>query len=127
MPVAYRHSSEINWCIINGEGFIRSLSSGAPLALNGSATLIWQWLREGRTSEDLERALAGSFDDTGEVMQDIDAFLSELTEHNLIASVTDAASAEPITPRGGRSCGYMRPSLRPLAGDPSRAERHSWA
>ncbi len=120
MSTAYRRASETCWCIINGEGFLRSRVSGTSLAMNAPATLIWCWLSAGRTTEEIERALAGAFTDASELSRDIGAFISELTEHDLICSTPEAPPAEPIDPRPEPGCGYTRPRLQPLSGGRAR-------
>ena len=90
--------------IIDGEAIILHHTSGDYFSADGTGALIWKWLGEAKSREEMLQALEMSFPGAdGEIGPAMDAFLADLLEHELIAEVepdgelTNGAAA-PVRP-----------------------------
>src|SRR5262245_32059579 len=74
--------------IIDGEAVIMNLRSGAYFSTRGSGSLLWSWIEQGIAEDALLDALRQSFADAdGQAAPALDAFLSQLLQHELIREI----------------------------------------
>ena len=77
--------------IIDGEAIILHHTSGDYFSADGTGALIWKWIREAKSREEMLVALEASFPGAlGEIAPALDAFLDDLLKHELIAEVGSA-------------------------------------
>jgi coenzyme PQQ synthesis protein D (PqqD) len=74
--------------IIDGEAIILHHTSGDYFSADGTGALIWKWICEAKSREEILGALEGSFPGaSGEIAVALDAFLADLLKHELMAEV----------------------------------------
>jgi hypothetical protein len=84
--------------VINGEAIMMHHPSGDYFSASGVGAVIWQWIGETRSHDQIVRALEASFpQSSGGIKGAVDAFLADLLGHELIRT---AASADGPAPDG---------------------------
>ena len=86
-PAALQRVSDVVFQRLTGEegSVLLHLGTGQYHTLNPVGTRIWELLESPRTQGELERELAGEFAVEADALaQDIQTFLSELQERNLV-------------------------------------------
>ncbi len=74
--------------IIDGEAIILHHTSGDYFSADGTGALIWKWIGEARSREQILAALEAGFPAApGEIAPAVDAFLADLLKHELMAEV----------------------------------------
>jgi len=74
--------------IIDGEAVIMNLRTGAYFSTRGSGSLLWSWIEQGVAEDVLLLALRQTFPGVdGQAAPALEAFLSQLLEHELIREV----------------------------------------
>ncbi len=87
--------------IIDGEAIILHHMSGDYFSADGTGALIWKWIGEAASRDEMVGALAVRFAaDPGDIAGAVDAFLADLLKHGLVAEVrsdgdTMNGAAEP--------------------------------
>ena len=117
MQPTYRRMRDTNWCLINGDGYIASSRKGTTLAMNRSATLIWDWLADGHTVCEMEEALRRLYEDQTFSREDITRFITDLDAHGLVASDAEGNGKVHIDVARHSGGDYARPALEPI-GEP---------
>ena len=79
--------------IIDGEAIMLHHGSGDYFSADGIGAVVWQWLGESKSPDQIVHLLETSFpDSSADIAAAVDAFLAELLKHELIR---EGASARP--------------------------------
>jgi len=89
MDVLRLRSEALEWRQVDGEVIAVDLRRSVYLSANDSGALLWRALAEGTTRDQLVQALRDAFElEAEQADADVDAFLVELAEHDLLDETT---------------------------------------
>lgn len=82
--------------VINGEAIMMHHPSGDYFSANGIGAVVWQWLSETRSHDQIVRALEASFPQSSAgIRSAVDAFLADLLGHGLIRAIGSGEGRAP--------------------------------
>jgi hypothetical protein len=82
--------------VIDGEAIIMDLRTGNYFSADGSGALVWQAVADGCGRAAIVGWAMGAFDgDPARIEADIDAFLAQLTDNDLVEAVEASAAPSP--------------------------------
>jgi hypothetical protein len=82
--------------IVDGEAIILHHGSGDYFSTDGIGAVIWQWLGESKSQEQIARLLEDSFPRaSADIAAVVGAFLSDLLKHGLIREVAGDGTVPP--------------------------------
>ncbi len=82
--------------IIDGEAIILHHRSGDYFSTDGVGAIVWQWLGEPRSPDQMVRSLKDRFPAAApEIAAVVDSFVGELLKHELIREVAGGGAAAP--------------------------------
>lgn len=82
--------------IISGEAIMMHQVSGDYFSADGVGCLIWQWIGEGRSRDQMLSILKARFArESAEIAAAVDSFLADLSTHQLVQEVGEGS--EPAT------------------------------
>jgi Coenzyme PQQ synthesis protein D (PqqD) len=85
--------------VINGEAIMLHHLSGDYFSADGIGAIVWQWISEARSHEQIVRALEVSFPhSSGGIAAAVDAFLADLLRHELIREIDSGEGPAPGAP-----------------------------
>ena len=85
--------------VINGEAIMMHHPSGDYFSANGIGAVIWQWIGEARSHDQIVRALEANFpQSSGGIKGAVDAFLADLLRYELIRTAASADGSAPDAP-----------------------------
>ena len=85
--------------VINGEAIMMHHPSGDYFSANGIGAVVWQWIGETRSHDQIVRALEQSFPQSaGGIRGALDAFLGDLLRHELIREIASGDGPAPGAP-----------------------------
>lgn len=100
--------------IIDGEAIILHHGSGDYFSTDGVGAVIWQWLGESKSPDQMVRLLKNSYPQvSGDIAAAVDAFLADLRKHALIREVAGDGPVPPAPtqPAPGLSGEFAAPML----------------
>jgi len=100
--------------VIDGEAVVVNLTTGVYYSMDGTGGAVWQMIEEGRSLEEMARALAARYETTPEqALSDLSALLPRLMEETLVVATdgppTSAAPAPQAAPEARAP--YAAPNL----------------
>ena len=85
--------------VINGEAIMMHHPSGDYFSANGIGAVVWQWIGETRSHDQIVRALEANFPQSSDRIRGaVDAFLADLLSHELIRVIPSGDSPAPGSP-----------------------------
>jgi hypothetical protein len=85
--------------IINGEAIMLHHGTGDYFSADGIGAVVWQWIGEARSHDQIVRALEASFPhSSGGIAAALDAFLADLLRHELIREIASGDDPAPDAP-----------------------------
>ncbi len=85
--------------VINGEAIMMHHASGDYFSANGIGAVVWQWIGETRSHDQIVRALEARFPQSpGAIRGAVDAFLADLLTHELIRPIEPGDGPAPGAP-----------------------------
>ena len=85
--------------IIDGEAIMMHQASGDYFSADGFGCLIWRWIGEGRSRQQMLDLLARqSSQPSAEMSRVLDSFIADLLTHALIEETEDGGEPDPATP-----------------------------
>ena len=82
--------------VIEGEAIILHHGSGDYFSTDGIGAVIWQWLGESKSPDQMARLLKNSFPRaSADIAAAVDAFLADLLKHELIREVAGDSPMQP--------------------------------
>ena len=82
--------------VINGEAIMMHHASGDYFSANGIGAVVWQWIGETRSHDQIVRALEARFpQSSGGIRDAVDAFLADLLRHELIRAIEPGDGPAP--------------------------------
>ena len=100
--------------IIDGEAIILHHGSGDYFSTDGIGAVIWQWLGEPKSLDQMVHLLKTSYPQaSGDIAASVDAFLADLRKHELIREVADdgPVAPAPTQPASGLNGEFAAPVL----------------
>jgi len=83
--------------VINGEAIMMHHPSGDYFSANGVGAVVWQWISETGSHEQMVRTLQASFpQSSGDIRGAVDAFLADLLKHELIRPIAAGDGPAPV-------------------------------
>lgn len=84
-PVLRLRAHAVDWRVVEGQVVALDRERSVYLAINQSGAALWPAIVEGATRDELVGVLLGTFDvDSARATQDVDAFVADLNERNLL-------------------------------------------
>jgi Coenzyme PQQ synthesis protein D (PqqD) len=85
--------------VINGEAIMMHHASGDYFSANGIGAVVWQWIGEAKSHDQIVCALEASFPQSaGDIRGAVDAFLADLLRHELIRAIASGDGPAPGAP-----------------------------
>jgi hypothetical protein len=112
--MTYQSTPQATWRLLDQDkSIVLDLTSGRYYSLNKTGTLIWQWMTRHYSVETMVSHLAASCaGDAGQLEADVTAFLSFLTEQNLIAESGELSVSPTAGALGEIASGeYVKPQV----------------
>ena len=97
--------------VVNGEAIMMHHPSGDYFSTEGVGAVIWRWIGEARSHDQMLRALQTSFPGSGGIATALEAFLTDLSKHDLIRQALlgdDEAPGVPL-PQATELAGEFAP------------------
>jgi hypothetical protein len=86
--------------VINGEAIMMHHPSGDYFSANGLGAVVWQWIGERRSHDQIVDALEASFpQSSGGIAGAVDAFLADLLKYELIREIPSGEGQVPGAPQ----------------------------
>ena len=99
MDQCYRiNHSAVASDIVNGEAIMMHHPSGDYFSTEGVGAVIWRWIGEARSHDQILQALEAGFPRSGGIATALEAFLAELSEHDLIRQIPLGDGEAPGVP-----------------------------
>jgi len=83
--------------LIDGEMMLLNMEAGHYYSLTGTGAALWESIRQGAERAGLLSALQKAFpaQDSQQITEDLDSFLKELVEEELVVECTECANGKP--------------------------------
>ena len=93
--------------VIDGEAIILHHGSGDYFSTDGVGAVIWQWLGESKSANQITRLLKDSFPRaSADIAPVVDAFLADLLKHGLIREIASDGAMPPAPAAQATNLGH---------------------